>query len=43
MDLMWSPVSPTLHSGCLQTREWHGLVGYLNHPVATIDYTAPMG
>jgi hypothetical protein len=41
MDLLWSPVSPTLHSGCLQTREWHGLVGYLNQPVATIDYTAP--
>jgi hypothetical protein len=39
MDLLWSPVSSTLHSGCLQTREWHGLVGYLNYPVAAIDWT----
>jgi hypothetical protein len=39
MDLLWSPASSTLHSGCLQTREWHGLVGYLNYPVAAIDWT----
>ena len=41
MDLLWSPVSQRFHSGCLQTREWHGLVGYLNYPVATVDYIAP--
>jgi hypothetical protein len=40
MDLLWSPVSQRFHSGCLQTRQWHGLVGYLSYPVASIDYTA---
>jgi hypothetical protein len=38
VDLLWSPVSSTFHSGCLQTREWHGLVGYLNYPVVSIDW-----
>jgi hypothetical protein len=38
VDLLWSPVSSPLHSGCLQTREWHGLVGYLNYPVGEIDW-----
>jgi hypothetical protein len=38
MQLLWSPVSPSVHSGCSQTREWHGLAGYLNHPVVQIDY-----
>jgi hypothetical protein len=39
VNLLWSPVSSTLHSGCFQTREWHGLVGYLNYPVAEINWT----
>jgi hypothetical protein len=38
VDLLWSPVSSPLHSGCLRTREWHGLVGYLNDPVGEIDW-----
>ena len=38
LDLLWSQVSSPLHSGCLQTREWHGLVGYLNYPVVPIDW-----
>ena len=38
VNLLWSPVSSTFYSGCLQTREWHGLVGYLNYPVVPIDW-----
>ncbi len=38
VDLLWPPVSNRFHSGCLQTREWHGLVGYLNYPVVPIDW-----
>jgi hypothetical protein len=37
-NLIWSPVSSRFHSGCLQTREWHGLAGYLNYPVVSIDW-----
>ncbi len=38
VNLLWSSVSSPLHSGCLQTREWHGLAGYLNYPVVPIDW-----
>lgn len=38
VNLLWSPVSSPLHSGCLQTREWHGLAGYLNYPVTEINW-----
>jgi len=37
-NLIWSPVSSTFHSGCLRTREWHGLAGYLNYPIVSIDW-----
>jgi hypothetical protein len=39
VNLLWSPVSNRLHSGCLHTREWHGLAGYLNYPVGEINWT----
>lgn len=38
VNLLWSQVSNRLHSGCSQTREWHGLVGYLNYPVVPFDW-----
>lgn len=38
LDLIWSAVMSPLHSGCYQTREWHGLVGYLNYSVARVDW-----
>lgn len=38
INLLWAPVSSSLHSGCLQTREWHGLAGYLNYPIVSIDW-----
>jgi hypothetical protein len=38
LNILWTPVSNRFYSGCLQTREWHGLVGYLNFPVVPIDW-----
>jgi hypothetical protein len=42
LNLVWSPVSTNrAYSGCWGTQDWHALAGYLNFPVATIDYTSP--
>jgi hypothetical protein len=40
---LWSPViqGNRVYSGCYGKQEWHGYAGYLNYPVATIDYTSP--
>jgi hypothetical protein len=39
---VWSPfLFDRIYSGCAGTQDWHGLAGYLNYPVATIDYTSP--
>jgi hypothetical protein len=41
-NLVWSPfLFDRIYSGCAGTQDWHGLAGYLNYPVATIDYTSP--
>jgi hypothetical protein len=32
-----------VYSGCYGEQQWRALAGYLNFPVATIDYTAPKG
>jgi hypothetical protein len=39
VNLIWSPtLFDRIYSGCAGTQDWHGLVGYLNYPVATINY-----
>lgn len=40
---LWLPViqGNRVYSGCYGKQEWHGYAGYLNYPVATIDYTSP--
>jgi hypothetical protein len=38
----WLPVDGNrFSSGCTGPQEWHGYAGYLNYPVATIDYRSP--
>jgi hypothetical protein len=42
VSLVWSPfLFNRIYSGCAGPQDWHGLAGYLNYPVASIDYTSP--
>jgi hypothetical protein len=42
VNLVWSPfLFNRIYSGCAGAQDWHALAGYLNYPVATIDYTSP--
>ena len=42
VNLVWSPfLFNRIYSGCVGAQEWHAVAGYLNYPVATINYTLP--
>jgi len=34
-------IPPQLSAGCNRLLEWHAAIGWLNHPVASIDYVRP--
>jgi hypothetical protein len=38
----WVPSGLYLTPGCSPIEEWHARVAWLNHPVAGLDYTAPV-
>jgi hypothetical protein len=38
----WVPTGPRLGGGCRPVQSWHATLGYLNEPVTSIAYTAPV-
>jgi hypothetical protein len=38
----WVPTGPHLAAGCRPVHSWHATLGYLNHPVTSIDYVPPV-